>query len=343
MYCQSCGAPLSTGSTFCAKCGRPASASARVPSAFNRPGVVTFLAVLNFAGAAMALVYTGLSGLVILGAKGQDVAPMLAVAVVFLVLALLQLATGIGLWGLRAWGRTLQIVLAIFGLLGIPCGTIASAFILYYMFKPGVRILFSERSPRQLTPEELALVTPLGESSALLVVLVGIVVALVGVALIGIMAAIAIPSLLRARVSANESAAIGDVRSIVSAEQSYASANGGFYDSLECLAAPGRCIPDYPAAGPVFLDSALASASTKSGYQRTFHPGPPAEPEILELGRVSRSSLKAWAYVAVPVNVGQTGVRAFCGDSTGRICFSTDGTPPPVEDGLCAAGCQDIR
>ena len=49
---------------------------------------------------------------------------------------------------------------------------------------------------------------------------------LIVVAIIGIIAAIAIPSLLRARVSANEAQAIGDTRSVISAEQTYASANG---------------------------------------------------------------------------------------------------------------------
>jgi len=341
MYCQSCGAPLSLGSSFCPRCGRPASAT--VPAAFRRPGIVTLLAVLNFGGAAVSLFYTAALGLAALGPPQGETALLIGGAVVFAVVALLQIATGIGLWSLKAWGRTLQIALAIFGLLGIPCGTIVSALILFYMFKPGVRVLFSERSPRELTPDELALVAPLGESSALVVVLVGVLVALVGVAMVGIIAAIAIPSLLRARVSANEAAALGDIRTIVLSQHSYASANSGFYDTLECLSAPARCIPGYPATGPFFLDPAWAAGADKSGYRRTFHPGPPAEPEILERGGISPSSLTSWAYVAVPVRVGQTGVRAFCGDSSGRICFTADGAPPPVEDGLCSPSCQDLR
>ena len=52
---------------------------------------------------------------------------------------------------------------------------------------------------------------------------------LIVVAIIGIIAAIAIPSLLRARVSANESATIGDIRTVISAQAAYQSANGGFY------------------------------------------------------------------------------------------------------------------
>ena len=54
---------------------------------------------------------------------------------------------------------------------------------------------------------------------------------LIVVAIIGIIAAIAIPSLLRARVSANESATIGDIRTVISAQAAYQSANGGWYAS----------------------------------------------------------------------------------------------------------------
>src|SRR6187401_1480318 len=64
---------------------------------------------------------------------------------------------------------------------------------------------------------------------------------LIVVAIIGIIAAIAIPSLLRARVSANEAAAIGDTRTVISAEAAYQSANSGFYGQLTCMATPSGC------------------------------------------------------------------------------------------------------
>ena len=54
---------------------------------------------------------------------------------------------------------------------------------------------------------------------------------LIVVAIIGIIAAIAIPSLLRARVSANESATLGDIRTLISAQAAYQSANSGFYEA----------------------------------------------------------------------------------------------------------------
>src|SRR6266545_1209512 len=79
---------------------------------------------------------------------------------------------------------------------------------------------------------------------------------LIVVAIIGIIAAIAIPSLLRARISANESATIGDIRTVVSAEAAFQSSNSGFYGVLTCLNIPsnGSCISGYNAAAPTFLD-----------------------------------------------------------------------------------------
>jgi type IV pilus assembly protein PilA len=152
---------------------------------------------------------------------------------------------------------------------------------------------------------------------------------LIVVAIIGIIAAIAIPSLLRARVSANEAATIGDIRTVISAEAAYQSANGGWYDQLSCLNAP--CIPSYPANSPTFLDSAVGWQVSKSGYDRTFYPGP--APGTINTSISSLTSLTTYAYVATPITVGQTGVRGFGGDSSGFLCFTTTGAAPTVASG----------
>jgi hypothetical protein len=155
---------------------------------------------------------------------------------------------------------------------------------------------------------------------------------------IGIIAAIAIPGLLRARTSANESATIGDIRSVISAEVAYAASNGGFYGTLECLATPSRCIADYPASAPTFLTGPIEPV--KSGYTRTFHAGPPAP----SLGQpVAPGSMMSFAYVAVPTTRNQTGVRGFCGDATGRICFTPDGSAPEVVNGECSPLCTTLN
>ncbi|HVO10500.1 MAG TPA: prepilin-type N-terminal cleavage/methylation domain-containing protein [Vicinamibacteria bacterium] len=157
---------------------------------------------------------------------------------------------------------------------------------------------------------------------------------LIVVAIIGIIAAIAIPSLLRARISANEAATIGDIRTVISAQAAYHSANGGFYAStLTCLVAPtgGGCIPNYPPNGPTFVDSAIASTQPKSGYARLIQIGPP--PAVLPVA-TGADSTGAYAYTATPVVAGQTGVRGFGGDASGAVCFTPTGSAPVVNNGV---------
>lgn len=159
----------------------------------------------------------------------------------------------------------------------------------------------------------------------------------------GIVAAIAIPNLLRSRVVANESAVIGDIRTIISAEAAYAGANGGYYDRLQCLSYPYEsCIPEYPTAAPEFLDYALSKAQMKNGYNRKFHPG--AYPESAEQGSfLSPTSMESYAYVAVPESPGLSGLRSFCGDASGRVCVFSNGENPFIQDGACPIDCEPLQ
>jgi prepilin-type N-terminal cleavage/methylation domain-containing protein len=155
---------------------------------------------------------------------------------------------------------------------------------------------------------------------------------LIVVAIIGIIAAIAIPSLLRARVSANESATIGDIRTVISAQAAYQSSNGGLYDSkLGCLVDPdgAGCITNYPTNAPTFLDSAIAAGTAKSGYARSFRPAA-VIPAAQRPPNSSATSTGAYSYTSSPINLGQTGVRGFGGDSSGLLCFSSNGVEPPI-------------
>ena len=168
---------------------------------------------------------------------------------------------------------------------------------------------------------------------------------LIVVAIIGIIATIAIPSLLRARVSANKAATLGDMRTVISAQAAYQSANGGYYDgSLSCLTEPsnGACIPSYPAIAPTFLDSMLASQGTKSGYNRSYQPGA----LIAQLvAAASPTSTTVYRYDATPTHIGQSGVRGFAADFSGRICFTTDGASVAagLSPGSLPGTCQDLR
>lgn len=156
-------------------------------------------------------------------------------------------------------------------------------------------------------------------------------------------AAIVIPSWLRSRVQGGESPVIGDARSVLSAQTAYASANGGFYDTLECLAAPRSCIPGYAAGGPSFIDESLASLGSRHGYAGRFHPGPRPSAQEIEKAGASPTSVRAFAYVLVPEKPGETGVRSFCVDSQGVLCSRLDGTMPPISDGRCPAGCPPLQ
>jgi len=151
---------------------------------------------------------------------------------------------------------------------------------------------------------------------------------LIVVAIIGIIAAIAIPSLIRARISANEAGTIGDIRTVISAQTAFSSANGQLYTgSFKCLVNPftdANCIPVYNVGSPTFADSAIASLTTKSGYNRSFFPDPP--PATLDPTANGAQSTVAYLYFATPVSQGQTGVRGFGGEWSGVICQQQAGT-----------------
>jgi type IV pilus assembly protein PilA len=150
---------------------------------------------------------------------------------------------------------------------------------------------------------------------------------------IPIAAAIMIPSLLRARMAANESGAVGDVRTMISAQATYASSNGGYYDKIECLAKPQGCIPGSTAPSSALIDAPMASTPVRRGYDFTLHLGPAAPQE--NASAVSPSSVTSFAYVAVPVKAGNTGQRAFCGDETGVVRVSPGGMAPTIIGGKC--------
>src|ERR1035437_9250215 len=87
---------------------------------------------------------------------------------------------------------------------------------------------------------------------------------LIVVAIILIIAAIAIPNLLRARMAANEASAVGSVRSIVTAEVTYSSTWGtGFAAALTNLGDANPCTAS--AVTACLVDQVVASG-TKSGY-----------------------------------------------------------------------------
>ncbi len=137
---------------------------------------------------------------------------------------------------------------------------------------------------------------------------------LIVVAIIGIIAAIAIPSLLRARVSANEAGAIGD-------SAAYQSANSGFYGEISCLSVPSNaaCIPNYAAAAPTFLDGSITALGTKQGYTRNFG-------STAAAGAPTTGSIGIFCYGSKPAVANKTGVRSFGADDSGVVGSTNDPT-----------------
>src|SRR5215472_8732396 len=131
---------------------------------------------------------------------------------------------------------------------------------------------------------------------------------LIVVAIILIIAAIAIPNLLRARIAANESAAVASIRTLNTAQISYNSAypTVGFAGTLGALAGTTCAPPDSTSA--CLIDTQLGTG-TKSGYTITL------------IG-VTGTPASTYDFEAAPTVPNQTGVRYFCSFADGVVRFS---------------------
>ena len=135
---------------------------------------------------------------------------------------------------------------------------------------------------------------------------------LIVVAIILIIAAIAIPNLLKSRMAANESSAVGSIRTLNTAEVTYASGcpNVGFSATIAELNTGAVC-----AGGTGIIDNVLATG-VKSGY--TF-----AYAAVATVGINT-----TYTTSAVPQKVGVTGQRGFYSDQTGVIRYTLNGSVP---------------
>ena len=150
---------------------------------------------------------------------------------------------------------------------------------------------------------------------------------LIVVAIIGIVAAIAVPGMLRARGSANEASAIGSMRAISSAEVAYSgsTADGGYASLLATLVTP--C----PGSSTTFLSPDLATDPTvKSGYLVTLADATAATSRAADCNGTLTSS--AFYATATPVSAGVSGKRAFATTGAGTLYAASDGVPPSEAD-----------
>ncbi|HLZ52766.1 MAG TPA: prepilin-type N-terminal cleavage/methylation domain-containing protein [Candidatus Acidoferrum sp.] len=133
---------------------------------------------------------------------------------------------------------------------------------------------------------------------------------LIVVAIILIIAAIAIPNLMRSRLAANEASAVSSMRTINTAEVTYSSTYGIGYGTLVALSTPLAGCPLATSAAACLIDSSLGTG-TKAGY--TFA----AVPSIG--AGTTASPYVAFNSTGIPVVAGSSGQSDYCSDDTGVI------------------------
>ena len=135
---------------------------------------------------------------------------------------------------------------------------------------------------------------------------------LIVVAIILIIAAIAIPNLLRSRIAANEASSVGSIRTINTSAVTYSSTypSNGFPVSLAAMGGANPCTA--APANACLLDSVL-SGGTKAGYSFVFA-GDGNTPSV------------GYTLSATPVSLGISGQRMFCTDATSVIRYDPSGS-----------------
>jgi prepilin-type N-terminal cleavage/methylation domain-containing protein len=144
------------------------------------------------------------------------------------------------------------------------------------------------------------------------------------VAIIALLAAIAIPNVLRSRTSANESSAIGNIRALISSLEMHRSVNNVYPLDVAantwvvrmygtCPGGGGAPDPDF--GPPSFCLPMLGGAASRvQGYDYTYAAGAaPGQQYVL---------------TAIPSVVGQTGTRSFRATETGLVLHCTGGVAP---------------
>jgi prepilin-type N-terminal cleavage/methylation domain-containing protein len=155
---------------------------------------------------------------------------------------------------------------------------------------------------------------------------------LIVVAIIGIIAAIAVPGLLRARMSGNEASGIGSIRTISSGQATFASScgGGGYADTLDILGmmAPGTNVGFIPAD----LAAASVGGDAKSGYEFNVDG---FGPDVLTSGACVGTAATYSSFYATgePADPGSSGTRYFLTDQSGQIRQSTGGVFTDITSG----------
>jgi len=137
---------------------------------------------------------------------------------------------------------------------------------------------------------------------------------LVVVAVILVIAAIAIPNLLRSRLAANQASAVESLHVLNTAEVTYSSTYGGYSPTLGDLGSPGAGLGPVATAAGLIDDilaggSATATVSSKGGYTFTYLPG----------ASDANGNIYSYSILATPNQVGTTGNNFYYTDQVGVI------------------------
>ena len=154
---------------------------------------------------------------------------------------------------------------------------------------------------------------------------------LIVVAIIGIIAAIAVPGLLRARMSGNEASAIGSLRAINSGQAAFSTscASGAYAVTLDDLVKP----PTGSNQGFVSPDL-KSNGVSKSGYFVTLAQdaasGVQAMSSVTTCNASAGTPASSYFAKADPVTVGGTGTRFFATDTRGTIFYDAATIANPI-------------
>lgn len=144
------------------------------------------------------------------------------------------------------------------------------------------------------------------------------------VGIIGIVAGIAAPALLRARMNSNETSAIGSIRIVNTAQLDYSSAcSGGFY----ALTFPTLAVGPGGSRGFLSPDLTYALVPQKSGYVYTLAAGAGGVAGPPDCNGAATNA--AYYMTALPASVGTSGTRGFAGNQSGAIWQDVSGVAPP--------------
>jgi prepilin-type N-terminal cleavage/methylation domain-containing protein len=151
---------------------------------------------------------------------------------------------------------------------------------------------------------------------------------LIVVAIIGIIAAIAVPGLLRARIAGNEASAIGSLRAVNSANVNWmtnCSMGRGYADSLDDLGVPPS------AGGQPFIspDLSLTTAISKSGYDIAYAAIGTQRSAVTTCSTITTSS-QGYNAFAAPSSPNTTGVRYFGTTENNALFEDADASPSAV-------------